>query len=159
MARYSTKSTEDMEQAKDQSAVATADNLVTSADVLTVPAEDIVTVAGVDKAYAKMLEFNEENVEIIVNESSDPHAENPVIAGVNGQYVYFTRGEPTVCKRKFIEALASRNLNVKTTETKNNLGELGTGMSVTSALRYPFQLIRDDNPRGMDWLKQLVRRG
>lgn len=151
--------TQDLGELVQASAVADADNLVSAPQIMTAPAEEIVLAGTVDKTYEAQLSFNEELVEIVVDESSDPHAENPVPVGVNGQYVYFKRGEATTCKRKFVEALCARNVNIRTEETRNNLGEMGTNIRSTSAIRYPFTMLNDPNPKGREWLRNLVVRG
>lgn len=151
--------TQDLGDTVKTEASAFAGSLVSAEEILIAPSEEVILAGSVDKTFMAQLAFNEEIVEIVIDESSDPNAENPVVVGVNGQYEYFARGEPKVVKRKFVDALCARNVNIRTTETRNNLGELGTKINQSSALRFPFTMLRDDNPKGRDWLRTLVTRG
>lgn len=108
--------------------------------------------------YAQELIFNEELVEVMVHESTDDNAENPIFTSCNGVTQYFYRGIPQMVKRKFVAILASvKEHNVTTPEYTAQDGSRATGIRRTSSLKYPFSIISDSNPRGAAWLKALLR--
>jgi len=112
---------------------------------------------GLD-TYAQELIFNEEVVEIMVHESTDTNAENPIFTACNGVTQYFFRGEPQSVKRKFVAILASaKEHNVTTPEYTQADGARAVSIRRTSSLKYPFSIISDTNPRGGEWLKGLLR--
>ena len=112
---------------------------------------------GLD-AFAQELLFNEELVEVMVHESTDTNAENPIFTGCNGVSQYFFRGEPQTVKRKFVAILASaKEHNLTTPEYTQADGARAVSIKRTSSLKYPFSIISDPNPRGGEWLKALLR--
>lgn len=109
-------------------------------------------------AHAQELIFNEEVIEVMVHESTDDNAENPIFTACNGVSQYFYRGVPQQVKRKFVAILASvKEHNVTTPEYTAQDGSRATGIRRTSSLKYPFSIISDPNPRGTAWLKALLR--
>ena len=108
--------------------------------------------------YAQELAFNEEMIEVMVHESTDENAENPVFTSCNGVTQYFFRGVPQQVRRKFVAILASvKEHAVSTPEYTAQDGSRATGIRRTSSLKYPFSVISDPNPRGAAWLKGLLR--
>jgi len=108
--------------------------------------------------HAQDLIFNEEFVEVMVHESTDDNAENPIYTACNGVSQYFYRGIPQVVKRKFVAILAScKEHNVTTPEYTGGDGARAMGIKRTSSLKYPFSVISDKNPRGAEWLRALLR--
>lgn len=107
--------------------------------------------------YAKELAFLEEKVEVMVHESTDPNAENPVQVACNGINQFFVRGQTQVVKRKFVEILArSKTTSIATRDARDLSGDLTTRIEKATALRYPFSVIRDENPKGAVWLKSVL---
>jgi len=104
--------------------------------------------------YLDALAFMEEPMEIVVAESADENADNPVIVGCNGVFKQFFRGQPTVAKRKFVECLIVKHGRVSTPEYINNAGERARSIKQNSAHRYPFSVISDRNPKGAEWLRR-----
>ena len=112
--------------------------------------------AGDSKQLAE-LAFNEELVEVMLHESTDPNAENPVFTACNGVTQYFFRGEVQTVKRKFVAILAAAKEHaIRTPEYTDNQGARATKIVRTSSLKYPFSVISDKNPRGAAWLKTLL---
>lgn len=109
---------------------------------------------GLDTEYADALAFMEEPVEIMVQEVADPFAEDPVMVGNNGQLEIFKRGVPKVTKRKFVDCLIAKSFMVSTPEVQTPNGERTRTVKVTSALKFPFQIIQDKNPKGVEWLRR-----
>ena len=89
----------------------------------------IVEADGGSMDRAAELKFMEEAVEVMVHDSTDPNAENPVLVAVNGVNQYFIRNQPQVVKRKFVEG--GRHLVEIEQEARNQddeLSVLGSGM-------------------------------
>ena len=108
--------------------------------------------------HAQELIFNEEEVEVMLHESTDDNAENPVFTACNGVTQYFYRGIPQRVKRKFVAILASVNEhNVSTPEYTGPDGARAMSIKRTSSLKYPFSIISDPNPRGPEWMKSMLR--
>lgn len=108
--------------------------------------------------HAQELLFNEEMVEVMVHESTDDNAENPVFTACNGVTQYFYRGVPQMVRRKYVAILASvKEHNVTTPEYTGNDGARAVGIRRTSSLKYPFSVISDKNKNGAEWLKGLLR--
>lgn len=112
------------------------------------------TAEALNKEYTGALAFMEEEIEILLQESSDENAENPVIVGCNGQFKAFYRGVATKAKRKFVDCLIVKTGRVSTPEFINNAGERARAIRQNSAHKYPFMVINDRNPKGAEWFKQ-----
>jgi urocanate hydratase len=112
----------------------------------------------VNKEYLDELAFMEEEIEVMVMETSDDNAENPVTVGCNGQFVQFFRGQPTTAKRKFVNSLIVKSGRVHTPEIQVQGVKGGVERSFTirrqDAQKYPFSVIQDRNPKGVEWLRQ-----
>lgn len=119
-------------------------------EILVAPAE------GLDNGYAAHLAFMEEKMEIMVHESTDANAEPIVQVGVNGINQFFPRGEPVQCKRKFVEVLARARETSISTQTITTDRDVINRINRHTALRYPFSVIRDENPKGAAWLKSVL---
>lgn len=123
--------------------------------------ENLKDIEIVDKpmqdSYAEELAFMEEKLEVVVNEDTNPNAENPVQISVNGVNQFFMRGQPQVVKRKFVEVLARAKRTVVTTpEVNDGNGARTMQIRQQSSLRYPFQVMNDPNPKGAPWLRALM---
>ena len=106
---------------------------------------------------ATRLAFYEEPVEIFLHETTNPTEEQLVFIGVNGEAKWLVRGRNHVLKRKFIETLArAKPTSIQTVETRGADGERVSEVRRHTALKYPFSIVRDDNPRGSAWAKELL---
>jgi hypothetical protein len=106
--------------------------------------------------YAAELAFNEEPVKVIVHESTDENAEPLVDVYCNGTPQRFLRGQEQTVKRKFVEILArARQTSIKTTVATNG-DETVNRINRHTAVRYPFSVLEDRNPKGGAWLKQVL---
>lgn len=106
--------------------------------------------------YAKELAFMEEIVEVLVHESTDPSAPDPVEVGCNGRSVYFRRGIPMKIPRKFLEALArSKQTAIRTPEIVTSDGDRKTITRKSTHTTYPYSVLDDPNPRGAAWLRAI----
>lgn len=103
--------------------------------------------------YAAELAFMEEKIEIEVHESTDQNAQSMVDVYCNGVPQRFIRGQRQVVKRKFVSILAdARQTSMKTTIQVQGEDAVNR-IDKHSALRFPFSVMRDDNPKGRDWLR------
>ncbi len=110
-----------------------------------------------DKKQFDELAFNEEMVEVMVHESTDANAENPIYTACNGVNQYFFRGEAQWVRRKYVAILASvKEQAISTPEYTTPDGSRSTKIVRRSSLKYPFSIITDKNPRGAAWLKSLL---
>jgi hypothetical protein len=111
---------------------------------------------------AAELAFMEEDVKVILSEGTDKNAETHVFISVNGVgpgpggVKWVPRGVEITMKRKFLNVLAgARQVKYTNYERVSPDGERESNQRATSADRYPFQIIHDPNPRGIDWLREL----
>ena len=115
-----------------------------------------IDVAAIDTPmhsdYFAELAFMEESVTVMVHETDDQNAENPVMIGNNGIFKVFHRGIPTLAKRKFVDGLIVKSTRVSTPEVLNAVGERTNIIKQHSAHKYSFTMIQDRNPRGVEWL-------
>ena len=126
-------------------------------EIIGVTAQSIIVAESpITGDHAKQLAFMEENVEVMIQESSNPNDENPVYAGCNGEIVAIFRGRPAVLKRKFIESLLGKLSMVDTPEFTNTRGERDYKIRQRQGQRYNIQVINDKNPRGVDWLRSRI---
>ena len=127
------------------------------------PDLDIQPIEGPNaESLASELAFMEEPIEVIVAESTDERAENPIFTAVNGVTQFFWRGQPQTVKRKYIEVLArAKQTDVRTNVMQQHAGaEPINRIDKTTALKYPFQIISDPSGRkGSDWLKRILAQG
>ena len=105
---------------------------------------------------AEAEKFMNEIVVIRIQKTTDKNAANHVPLSVNGLTHPVVRGIPTPVKRKFVEVLA-RMKESSYDQHFPNPAELDRyEMIETEALAYPFEIIRDDNPRGFEWLQRIL---
>jgi hypothetical protein len=109
---------------------------------------------ALNPGYLEELAFMEELIEIVVHESADENAENPVRVGNNGIFVEFPRGMNVVAKRKYVDCLIVKQTRVTTPEYINPAGERARAIKQHSAMKYPFSVIEDRNPKGVEWLRR-----
>lgn len=106
---------------------------------------------------AAKLSFMEEKIDVMVHESTDPNAEQIVETWVNGISQRFIRGNVQTVRRKFVNVLATaKNTNIATKDAQDYNGDKTTVITKHTALKYPFSVIRDENPRGAQWLKSAL---
>jgi hypothetical protein len=79
-----------------------------------------------------------------------------VQVGVNGTIQMFKRDTPIVVKRKYVERLARAKETGYDQTVDDRLGERMNLLHNRHSLRYPFQVNRDDNPRGAAWLRSVL---
>lgn len=109
------------------------------------------------KNYLEELAFMNEQVTVIVHESSDPLAEPLPEIRCNGRLQIFPRGQEVVCRRAFVEVLArAKPIHYSSQEYIDGDGNKAIKYPQKKSLRYPFSVVDDPNPRGRAWLKQVL---
>lgn len=120
--------------------------------------EPVETPIGSD--YAAELAFMEEPVKIRIEPLPEKFSPPAVDVYVNGQAVWIPVGREFVVKRKFVEALArSKPTDVSTAHEDATVDNPNNRVIRTTRSKYPFSVIRDDNPRGYAWLTKLMAEG
>ena len=134
------------------------DTIYTPAPVEIEIAKAPSTGAG-DSQHLAELKFNEDVLEVMVHESTDSNAENPIFTSCNGVPQYFYRGIPQQVKRKYVAILAAcKEHAITTPEYTQGDGARATRIQRSASLKYPFSVITDPaGKRGADWLRTLLR--
>jgi hypothetical protein len=108
--------------------------------------------------YAEDLSFLNEEVEVMLQPSSNP-ADSTRIVGpisVNGKGIWIPRGEWVKMRRKYLGVLLSAHTDSWTfTATPTGDGGSKNQQYAVQSSRYSVAGIRDQNPKGEGWLRQL----
>lgn len=119
---------------------------------------DIDVVRSMD--HAQHLAFMEEYLVINIHETGEKGAENPVVLGVNGRQVAILRGSDTLVKRKYVELLLrAKPEAINTRITRGGDGEPRNHIDKKRALKHPFSINMDRNPRGRAWAQKIRSEG
>lgn len=129
-------------------------NPVTIGEIGRGDVDEIETVVSMDAAA--MEAFMNEILTVVVMSSADENDTDMVPVGVNGVMQYFKRDTYQDVKRKYVEVLARRKRTDFTQILDHTMGEKMNILSRRHALKYPFQVINDPNPKGHAWLKQIL---
>lgn len=109
------------------------------------------------KEKAANLAFMEEPVTIMVHTTTDKNAAPFVEVWNDGRVQRFLRGKEQTVKRKFIEVLARAKADsYQSQEFMDRDGNMNFRYPKTTSLKYPFSVVRDENPKGHDWLKKVL---
>lgn len=100
--------------------------------------------------------FMNEPVMVVVNASGKDNEAEFVSVSVNGVIQMFKRGTPIIVKRKYVERLARAKETHYAQTVDAQLGENMNLLTANPAMRYPFQVMRDDNPQGAEWLRTIM---
>lgn len=127
------------------------------------PEEVLVLDKPLETEELKALAFMEELLEIRLEPSSEENAPQLIDVYVNGQAEWVPVGRPWILKRKFVEVLArSKPMSVKTNHlTPEAAGnrEITNEVIRTVRAKHPFSVLRDDNPKGREWLTRVLMDG
>ena len=120
---------------------------------------DIELAAYVDHEKIEMLKFMEEPVTIHILDSADKNADQIFQVSVNGRTKLFERNKTYTVKRKYVETLL-RARPVQYTQKKLDVRDVSDGVNAYKdvgrrGLRYPFTIVEDKNPRGIEWFKHV----
>ena len=107
-------------------------------------------------ADAELESFMNEPVMVTVLSGGKDNEAPYVQVSVNGITQMFKRDVPIVVKRKYLERLARAKETGFDQQVDDRLGERMNLLHMRNSLRYPFQVNRDDNPRGAAWLRAVL---
>lgn len=112
-------------------------------------------------AKAEELKFMEEPVTVHIHESTNPNDETYVLCRVSGEDVfpgnpYLKRGQQYTIKRKFVLNLLTAKTVSFSQPFKGEANDRANVLRPHAAVRYPFSVISDQNPKGAKWLAQLM---
>ncbi|MBO9679559.1 MAG: hypothetical protein J7556_15055 [Acidovorax sp.] len=107
-------------------------------------------------ADADLEAFMNEPVMVTVMSGGKDNEAPFVQVAVNGVIQMFRRDVPIVVKRKYVERLARAKEAGYDQTVDDRLGEKMNQLQQKHSLRYPFQVNRDDNPRGAAWLRAVL---
>lgn len=108
----------------------------------------------------ELLRFNEDELVVIVHESTNPTDEPFPEVWNDGICQRFQRGKEQTVKRKYVEVLARAKLTTRSNEKyKDGNGDDAYRYPGHTALRYPFSVLHDPSPKGRDWLKSVLQEG
>lgn len=128
----------------------------TGAAELQMPTIDMQT-RPLHKDKAEALAFMEELVVVRLGQSSDPKEGLGVIVHNDGKPQLFIRGRDITCRRKHLEVLArAKPKNYDNVEFIDEDGVRKIKWPEHTGQRFSFQVTRDDNPRGAEWLRDVL---
>lgn len=137
------------------------------------PLERGETIVPIDKPiendYLAALKFAEDPVTILITQGSEEFAPWSVPLWVNGKGAevlmrgswvelgYLPVGHEVVTRRKYVEVLARMRPDSIKTEVIERVNEDPLNrINRSTRLQNQFSVIEDKNPRGREWLKQLM---
>lgn len=101
--------------------------------------------------------FANEILTIQIHESDKEGALDIINPSVNGTNMPMLRGKPIEVKRKYVEALARSR---STSYTQRMPGQMEDQSKIRmvdrTVMTYPFSVLHDPNPRGRDWLVEIM---
>jgi len=107
-----------------------------------------------DPEYLANLAFYAEKLDIYFPESTDPNDSERFPVETNTGSWVFKRGQSYTVPRNVVEILARcKTTRYKQKDFVNNEGIKDSMQIPTSGLAFNFQVTRDDNPKGKDWLR------
>lgn len=117
-----------------------------------------------NKDYLDELKFMEEPVTIVLHRGRERFSPNVHDFYVNGKPLWIPVDQPVQIQRKYLEVIArSQPFEVKTLVNKNeHQGEdavVDNFAQRYQSAKYPFSVVKDDNPRGHVWLAKVMREG
>lgn len=134
-------------------------------DALEDPAADrseiLIADASAAGDYAADLAFMEEKVTILLHRGREKNAPTAEMVGVNGVIKWIPVDTPVTIERKFVENLArAQPMNIDTQSGESP----GDDLTFNKVHRHlsslvSFSVLKDDNPRGRDWLTRVMREG
>ena len=124
------------------------------------PEEIVAVETAIDAEYERMLAFNEEPVEILIHPLQEKAAPKLLEFTVNGRTEWVPVNVPFIVARKYVEVIVrSKNETVNTEHEDANVEAPRNTIVRQTSLKTPFSVLRDDNPRGGQWLAQIMREG
>ena len=133
--------------------VKAADSVRHEDSPLEIPESEIIPVEGKGAmAYAVLLAFMAEPVQVLILESNDTNDTTRLVTiGINGKQHHILRGKWATVPRYVLEVLAkSKKEAWNFSYRKNGDGSTSDTNQMHRMLRYPHQF-KDKNPKGLAW--------
>jgi hypothetical protein len=105
---------------------------------------------------AKLEEFMNERLIIVVHHDKEKGSVPVVTPNVNGLNQPIPRGVPVPVKRKYVEALARSTVSAYRQNFFDPTRRDRFDMVEDKASTYPFAVIEDKNPKGRAWLQSIL---
>ncbi len=104
------------------------------------------------------LAFDQELLDVRISEAQDEAQDKRISVAVNGKEYVMWRGMTYRNVPRFIvEGLArAKPYTFSNVEYTKPDGSLSVKWPAHMGLRYPFQVVRDNNPKGADWLQGIL---
>lgn len=110
--------------------------------------------------YFKDMKFAEDELVVMVHDTTNPTDDPVPFVIVNGVRQTFFRGVEQKVKRKYVEVLARMKATNYSQERYKDSQQIDQIRNIPhTALKWPFTVIFDPNPRGRDWLKAILAEG
>ena len=125
-----------------------------------------------DQSYLQALAFAEEPVCIRIEKSSQKNPPKTVPCWVDGvgaevfkdgkwyKLGFLPIGQPIITRRKYVEVIARAKIDTINTEhdseSREESGFIDNSAPISTSAVYPFSMIRDNNPKGADWLTKIM---
>lgn len=107
-----------------------------------------------DREYQENLKFYAEYVDIYIPPTTDKNESIRFPVETNTGSIVFERGKTYTVRRNVVEILARCKKTSYTQKDFVNPDGIMDSMQIpTSGLAFNFQVTRDDNPKGKDWLR------
>ena len=115
----------------------------------------------IDEEKLERLAFNEQELVVIVHESTDPNADPWPLVCNDGIRQYFPRGVEIKAKRKMVEVLArAKHTTYGQRLVKDDMGNDAYEEIPRTALKFPFSVVQDPaGQQGKSWLKAILAQG
>jgi len=119
---------------------------------------EVITVgARFSNVQEEELAFMEERLIITILSSGQKNEENPVPVSVQGRQVQVWRETKTIVKRKYVERLARAKPAAIGSEQYMHGDERRVRYPSSRGLQYPFTVNKDPNPKGPQWLADVLQ--
>lgn len=107
-----------------------------------------------DYEYQNNLKFMAEMLDIYILPSTDKNESKLFPVDTNTGSIVFERGKSYTVRRNVVEILARcKRTGFEQKDFVNKDGIQDSMQIPSSALAFPFQITRDDNPKGAHWLR------
>lgn len=121
------------------------------------PEEIAVLDKPLDKSNADALAFMEDDLDIMIQPSSEENAAMMVDCYVNGEAKWVKVGERTKLKRKFVEVLLrAKPISVNTTHDEIGAKNIINNIVRHQRAKYPMSIMHDPSPKGGEWLRRVM---
>lgn len=118
---------------------------------------EVIDDRPVDAEKLAMMTFMAEPVTIRIATTTDKNAEQVFEVNINGKLEFFRRGETKTVSRNFVDRLARLKTTIYSQrEVINHEGIKDIVYDEHTGLKYDFAVVRDDHPRGAEWLKHVL---